>query len=518
MTISFIFSFYHVMQQKQDFFSKQQSKSGFSGGVIRHPQKKSNTLWVWIVVIAVILLGILWLIYKNQIFNQNLPETVVESGYTIGETIQKEGSLNADGDLLTYTHSLTTNEGERFLLKSSTIPLNNYTSVSSGVFVIQGTIVSLYEDLPLVEVSNITATNQPETASWENTLEALNNGGVYISQAGIGFPWEFFDQYAFVGEAGANGEISIKNLDNEKITKISYFSCSNQGDTNCKSLTRTFESTAAKKSTTLNGDTFFKLPEVQSWYFQNGTWRGYFINNADDEEVEKIKNLITITNPEWIKETVNQYGIKTCLGNDATTEKVTSHTVNKNAEGLNISIEWKWPKSFNCKASVDFTKPTKLKLIDLKINDLGENTLSTQTVETSKEKKEEIIATSSTITPSNKQFPVSSEKTMSYNSSRGEYRMIFPSANISYTSNTIDEDFGQIGVRCRYAIKVIDYKNKENIQTSPKVIIYECGFKNGFQLPGSNYFQKDFWDKHFVFSVMDGSWFDFAKNITIESL
>ena len=96
--------------------------------------------------------------------------------------------------------------------------------------------------------------------------------------------------------------------------------------------------------------------------------------------------------------------------------------------------------------------------------------------------------------------------------------MIFPSANISYTSNTIDEDFGQIGVRCRYGIKVIDYKNKENIQTSPKVVIYECSFKNGFQLPGSNYFQKDFWDKHFVFSVMDGSWFDFAKNITIESL
>lgn len=142
--------------------------------------------------------------------------------------------------------------------------------------------------------------------------------------------------------------------------------------------------------------------------------------------------------------------------------------------------------------SIDFTKPTKLKLLDLKINDLGENPLSTQPIEAPKEKKEETLTTSSTITPSNKQFPVNSEKTMSYNSSRGEYRMIFPSANISYTSNTIDEDFGQVGVRCRYAIKVIDYKNKESIQTSPKVIIYECSFKNGFQLPGSNYFQKDF--------------------------
>lgn len=504
--------------QKQDFFSKQQSKSGFSGGVIRHPQQKTSTPWIRIIITVVIILGIFWYIYKNQLFNQELVETPIESGYTIGETVQKEGILVADGDIVTYTHTLVTNGGDKFLLKSSTIPLNNYSSVS-GTFLVQGTIAALYQDLPLVEVSSITMTNMPETISGENTLEELNNIGVYIPQAWIGFPSEFFDQYAFVGEAGMNGEISIKNLDNEKITKISYFPCTNQGDSNCKEMARTFWNTASKKITTLNGDTFYRLSEVQSWYFQNGTWRGYFINNADDEEVEKIKNLIVITSPEWIKETVQQYGVKTCLGNDATTEKITSHSINKNDDGLKITMEGKWAKNFTCEASIDFTKPTRLKFLDLKISD-SEDTANTSALETPETKieKQEATTSNTPITPSTKQFPISSEKTMTYNSSRGEYSMTFPSANISYVSNNADEDFGQAGVRCNYAIRVIDYKNKDNIQTTPKVIVYECSFKNGFQLPWSNYFQTELGNKQFVVWVMDSAWFDFAKNIKIESL
>ncbi len=151
----------------------------------------------------------------------------------------------------------------------------------------------------------------------DDTAQEVANPGIYVAQAGLAFPASFFDQYAFVGEPGTKGEISMKNLDNEKVTTIKYFSCENYGDNNCKELTRTFSNTAVKAVTTLNGDSFYKLPEVQSWYFQNGNWRGYFINDSADEEVEKIKNLITIANSELIKEIVNQYGVKTCLGADA---------------------------------------------------------------------------------------------------------------------------------------------------------------------------------------------------------
>lgn len=215
------------------------------------------------------------------------------------------------------------------------------------------------------------------------------------------------------------GKISIKNLDNEKITVIEYFNCSNQGDTNCKELTRTFKNTASRTSTTLNGDTFYKLPEVQSWYFQNGTQQGYFINNADDEEVEQIKNLIIITSPEWIKNIVNQYGVKTCLGNDSSNEKITSHTVNRTDEAVKITIEGKGNKNFSCEAVIDFNKATKLRFLDLKI--LGEDSqtpIESQISTNDSSSKQEIKAPSETVTPSTKQFPTSTEKTMTYNSSR----------------------------------------------------------------------------------------------------
>jgi hypothetical protein len=49
-------------------------------------------------------------------------------------------------------------------------------------------------------------------------------------------------------------------------------------------------------------------------------------------------------------------------------------------------------------------------------------------------------------------------------------------------------------------------------------MIYECSFKNGFELPWENYFLKELGDKKFVIEVRDNTWYDFAKNIQITSL
>ncbi len=61
--------------------------------------------------------------------------------------------------------------------------------------------------------------------------------------------------------------------------------------------------------------------------------------------------------------------------------------------------------------------------------------------------------------------------------------MLLPSSNISYTSDSTDEDFGQAGVRCSYATRVIQYKDKDNLQSNPSVIVYECSTKKELQLP-----------------------------------
>jgi hypothetical protein len=56
--------------------------------------------------------------------------------------------------------------------------------------------------------------------------------------------------------------------------------------------------------------------------------------------------------------------------------------------------------------------------------------------------------------------------------------MVFPSSNISYTSDSANEDFDQVGVRCTYTIKAIQYKNKDDLKDNPAITVYECTAKN----------------------------------------
>ena len=96
--------------------------------------------------------------------------------------------------------------------------------------------------------------------------------------------------------------------------------------------------------------------------------------------------------------------------------------------------------------------------------------------------------------------------------------MIFPSSNISYTSDSANEDFDQVGVRCSYTVKAIQYKNKEDLKDNPAITVYECTTKNWIELPWNNYILKELGDKKFVIQINDPAWYDFAKNITIETL
>ena len=513
--------------QKQDFFSKQQNRGTFSWGTIRQ-QPKQESWWhttLWVVIILLIILWIGAYFYKDKILTQEFIEPEIENPYEIWKEIQEEGILSADGDLLNYTHSLATASWDIFLLKSKTISLNNITNLS-WTYIVEWTIESIYSGYPLVEVkriqSNFTDENQ------ENIILSDEwTPRIFVENAMLWFPIDFNDNYTFVGEAWENNSISIKNFENEKITKIDFFNCSDSWDTNCKQLTKTFDANATKKITTLNGDIYYKLPDVKSWYFQNWNWRGYFINDADDEEVEKLTDYIIIPNTEIIKDIVTRYGVRVCLWSDDGLNMITSHSVSKTANGLLITMKGEGDKYFTCEAYLDLSENNQLKLHDLKIEEKKEETEvkeeqkpeEEQAKEEKKEEKEENkdVATTSNlpVTPSVKQFPINLEKTMTYNSSRGGYSMIFPSSNISYTSDAVNEDFNQVWVRCGYTVKAIQYKYKEDLQTNPSIIVYECSFKNGFELPWENFFLKELNDKKFVIEVREPSWFDFAKNIQI---
>ena len=537
------------MNKQQDFFSKQQSRWGFSGGVIRSPQQKSGN-GMRIFLSLVLILGCLalgyYFIQNNTQQNQiSQIQSTTGGGYTIGMQIDTVGTLKQDdSDLITYTHVFTSSDGKTYFLKSKTLPLNNYTSVSSGEFQVLGILEAIYKNTPLVEVTGIVpiaSQNQQASTGQQEAQEEVKNPGIYVANAGLYFGQEFFDSFVFVGQAGENGKIEVKNLENDKVTKIEFFTCTNGGDTNCKELTRTFKDTSAQVSTTSNGDTFYKLGEVKTWYFQNWDTIWYFINNADDEEVLKIKNLITIVSPEYVKQLVNLYWVKVCLGIDNGLNRITSHTIKTSKSGIEASIQWAGEKNFTCQVSVDPTLPNKLKFIDLKVSDTNSNPQSatwatqqatqtgTDTKKTEEKKTEPTTTPSETkkgqattretsYNPNVKQFPISEDRQLTYSSARGAYEVTFPSMNISYEGFNTDVDFGQAGVRCSYGLRVIKHSDKDLISTNPTVVVYECKIKWDLTSPGENYIIKELWDKKFVIEIRDGAWLEFAKNIVIQTI
>lgn len=176
----------------------------------------------------------------------------------------------------------------------------------TGVIQVIGTVESYYQGKPLIEVETVgsnTAGALEENTPLANTSTDL---GMYLAKAGLYFGPEFFDLYTFVGQAGAEGKITVQNMENTKTTTISFFNCGNSNDTNCQQLATTFKSSATNISTNAHGDTFYRL-EDNTRFFQNNNWRGYFIHEADAQEVEKLKNLITIASPSVIASAVSQH-------------------------------------------------------------------------------------------------------------------------------------------------------------------------------------------------------------------
>lgn len=523
-------------QTSKDFFSKHHNSG--SGTIIRN-QKKSNNNTLLLGVFAVLLVLIVaayFLLIKPGNLEFWSYDTSQET-YLLGESITAEGSLVASGDIVTYTHVLETPEHEILLLKSKTIPLNNYSNHLSGLVQIMGRVETFHNNYPLIEVTMIWG---DALSDIETDLESRNEGilpGTYVQQAGIYFPPQFFDSYTFVGD-NSGEKMLIKNLENDKETRIDFFQCTDQGNTNCKQLLKTFEGNTERTIINTQGISFRKLTEVNSRFFHNENRWGYFINDADFVELDKIKDLIVLPDQEYLKNLVNLYGTKVCLGNNAWISSITSHEVKQGPKGLTLILQGSGENLFECIVEVDLTLPNKLKFVDLKMTanpsleptntakDEEKDTEINKEPEVNNEKdtkdanqkSESEVTLDTTRNPNVTQFPINKDKSMNYTSSRGAYMMSFPSSNISFSALSKDQNFDQVGVQCNYGIHVIKFSDKEQLESDPAIIVYECSAKNDINLPGEQYLLKELWEKKFLIHVRDGAWLDFARNIDISMI
>jgi hypothetical protein len=94
-----------------------------------------------------------FVVFKNYDRITNLFVDSVETSetFTIGQDVELSGMLHTDGDLISYTHTLTLPDAMVIGLKSRTLDL----SVYSGIIDIQGIVEKELNDVFIIEVNSV---------------------------------------------------------------------------------------------------------------------------------------------------------------------------------------------------------------------------------------------------------------------------------------------------------------------------------------------------------------------------
>ena len=506
------------MDDKIDFFQKKMSNTrSFSR------QKKTSNLWIWLVFVCLLLVVaglVCWKIFWTPV-DLNQWDSGQEAEFSLWEEVYLQWEIKADGDILTHTHTIEDVNYWKIWIKSDSVNLSNY----AWFVELTGVVEKFYQGNPIVKVYWLSGT----ISSVEEETNIVLDGNVwfYFKWAWIQFLPDFFDEYVLLNE-WENGEFHIQNIETEKEIVLNYFRCnSSDPNRNCRWLSETFANNNAQSFVTSEGDMYYKQSEVQSWFVANGDWRGVFINDVSDEEVFKLKDLIKFANEKNMNEWIKSRAMKICQWSWEKLQKITNSEINLKQEWLIVTVSWDWmEKQMICQILVDFSLPAKWELQSLAIWDDVVIMEETENIESGDLDEEEVknsdvnvddLQVSATAFDINvPQFPIK-EEWLQYKSARWNYVLKFPSSNISYSVSSVKENFGKSNVNCSYVINVIKYSEKENLETSPAIRIYECQWNiEESWAPWIVVYSKS--DKKFVVQMNDWAWNDFSTNLKFEEL
>ena len=499
------------MDNRADFFQKK-----MSNGRSFTRQKKSSKIWVRIIVI--ILLLILWLVWWKLFWAPAdlwWNEGQNDISFSLQEQVYLQWELRADWDIITHTHTIDDVNYGKIWIKSDSINLFDY----AWFVQLTGIVEKFYQGNPIIRVLTLSG-----TLAWSGTNDTLvldENGGVYILWAWIQFLPSFFDEYVLLNE-WENGEIRIQNIETEKEIVLNYFRCNpSDPNKNCKGLNETFANNNAQSFVTSEWDVYYKMSEAQSRFVSNWNRWGIFINDVSDDVVFELKDLVKFANEKNINEWIKSRAASICQWEWEKMQKINNSEINLKQEWLIVTVSGDgMEKQMTCQILVDFSLPAKWKLQsltiwdDIIVSDEPQNEEESNTETTWNTVEAPISATSLDINVP--QFPVK-EEWLVYKSARWGYSLQFPSSNISYSVSSVKENFGRDDVNCSYVINVIKYSDKENLEISPAIRVYECQWsveKSWAQ-----------WivvyprlDKKFIVQMNDGSWNDFSMNLKFEEL
>ena len=502
------------MTNKADFFQKKLSNSR---SFVR--QKKNSHTWIWVILI-ILLLWILWLFWWKFFWapvDLNWGENEQQFSFSLWEQVYLQWEIKADGDIITHTHTINDPSYGIIWIKSDKINLSDYVWFVELTWIVE----KFYQWDPIVKVIALSWTVSEVEEETDIVLDG--NAGVYFKSAWIQLLPSFFDEYVLLNE-WENGEIRIQNIESWKEIVLNYFRCnSSDPNKNCKWLTETFANNNAQSFVTSEWDVFYKLSEVQSWFVANGDWWWVFINDVSDDEVFKLKDLVKFANEKNMNEWIKSRAMKICQWSWEKLQNISNSEISLKQEWLVVTVSGDGKeKQMTCQILVDFSLPYKWELQSLTIGDdvvvsEEEKIEETKSEEVDQDEKKDEWQLSATVFDTNvPQFPIK-EEGLAYKSARWGYVLKFPSSNISYSVSSVKENFGRNDINCSYVINVIKYSDKENLEVSPSIRIYECDW-NVDESWAQWIIVYPRLDRKFVVQMNDGAWNDFSMNLKFEEL
>lgn len=479
-----------------------------------HKRNSSHSFWI----IFLSILFFLFLLFSKwdkieDFFGKSLDNSWITSGFEIGEVVSVEGLLTQDGDFVTHTHKLSTLSSGVFGLKSKVVNLNQY----SWTVLIEWTIDREYKDLYIIDVSRVIAQfSDDEQLSWD-VVETWPSVWLYMPNAWIYFSEEFFSKYTI--ESTGSDFIKIKSLTDNQEIALDYFVCK-KGDSNrdCKQLSSTFSSANEKTFTTQYGITFYKLAEVNSWYFANGEMFGYFINDAPEQDIIDISSYIVLPTSSYIKDNLEPFVSSLCKQGNIVMDSFETLSLDYDKWDIIANLVWSWEKWLaECKILLDLSLQKLWTLADFTYEEdqmTGDLEEEIPVVDMNEDEDVEEVDEPKPIPSDVEQFPLFLDKPLVFTSSRG-HSISFPSPKISYKSDSVSENLDTAWVNCYVATKVIEYAKKDLIDSEPSVIVYECKIKEGVEIPYKYYvYPVSDW-RTFVADAIDPAWNDFANNLEV---
>jgi len=489
------------MTQERQWFYKSNEYS--------RPVKKWVSYWTLIIVIITTFVLAL-IIYKNiwkisEMFGGNI-DIQQSTWLKIWKTISVSWEITPDGDYITHTHKLNTLKYGILWIKSRSIDLNQY----QWNILIQWIVEKQQDWLFIIEVNNVSWSVLDDSLADSWLVQDISPNWQYLSNAWIYFPVEFGDKYSLLNN-GEYWEVQVQNLITNEIIKISYFQCK-KSDPNkdCAQLQKNFQATAERTLVNSNWDKFYKLEWVNSRFSTNSNLFWYFINDAPEWEVSSLIQKIVFPSKKYVETNVIPKATKICSDWEESLTQVQNNSLVMTENGLAVQINWRIASgTAQCKIVIDPSSPDLWIKLSFTYN-IDKTTVTNNTTN----------QTSNSAWNLNfnvKQFPINLEKTMDFKSSRW-FTITFPSRNISYSSVNVDEDLGMVWVHCSSQMNIVSYANKDMVELTPAVKIYECTLKKWFNSTSNIYLWKTNTDasKNFIIEIVDPTWKDFATNITIQ--